>query len=124
MPLQEDFIATRNATWGVTLPIPYEGRQLSPIDHIAMQVRVTGGATDPALLTCNPISYRDDDNGDGTRTITLFPLFTETELDTLPAANGIIPQKFYHDIRITYQDGLSEILCFGAFIIYPGVTTI
>ena len=150
MPVQQTFIASRNATWAPPLAYIYDGTG-GPLAltgaHIAMQVRLYEGAADPALLVLNPIAVTSDlDNGDGTRTLTLNlgAGFTPTQLAALPglaaaqmaelAVLAALPapeppdvdanQCFAFDIRITYADATSEVLSSGSFIVSPGVTTV
>lgn len=128
MPVTQNFRASRNATWAPPLTYSYTGGAL-PLDgaHIAMQLRLYGGAADPALLTLNPIDFIDHDNGDGTRTLTLSPSIAVDALAALPGLNqpeAGSAQTFAHDIRITYADGMTDLLSSGLFTVSPGVTTV
>lgn len=136
MPVTQPFTASRTATWAPQLAFTYSGDPL-PLDgaRVAMQLRLYPGAGGPALLTLNPIAFADADNGDGTRTLTLSPTIAPGnpnggEVNTFGNLPGLnqpeagSPQSFAYDIRITYADGIEEILSTGVFTVQPGVTTV
>lgn len=140
MPVSQTFAASRNATWAPTLNYHYSGGPL-PLTggHIAFQLRQYPGAADPANLTLNPVAYVDaaapSDADPLARVLTLSPSIapgsadgsTANSLNALPGLHqpeaGDV-QTFFFDIRITYADGISEILSSGSFIVQPGVTTV
>jgi len=134
MPVTQTFTASRNATWAPILVYPYPGAALPLTDAtIAMQLRLYAGADGAALLALANISFSDalqsgTEGGDDEVRILTLDLgegFTPTQLAALPGLNtpeAGDDQSFAFDIRITYADGISEILSSGTFTVSPGVT--
>ena len=140
MPASQTLTASRNATWAPTLAYVYGGPQL-PLTgaHIAMQLRLYGGAAGDALLTLPDISFADvltagvAGETDEVRTLTLSPVVQPGDPVAPTAATwaamppGAEPGDsllLAGDIRITYADGVSEILSTLTFILSPGVTLV
>lgn len=132
MPAIQTFGAFRNATWAPSLAYDYPGSPL-PLTgaNIAMQVRLYPGAADPALLSIAAIPFTDvplsgtAGGAEEVRRLSLAPSLTVAQLGTLPTGGEAgSASEFAFDIRITYADGVSEILSTGKFVVYPGVTTI
>ena len=132
MPANQTFTASRNATWGPTLNYDYPGAAL-PLDGatIAMQLRLYPGQPYNAYLSLPSIAFSDQllSGAVGAETemrrLSLSPVVTPAVLAALPLAGeagGDV--AFAFDIRITYADGVSEILSSGQFILSPGVTTV
>lgn len=151
MPVTQTFTASRNATWSPLLAYPYPGAAL-PIAGatIEMQLRLYPGADGDPLLSLtftatDTLQSGTEGGDDELRLLTLDPGagWSTTQLDTLPgatkqqmAALAVIANLptppgpevgqgacLFFDIRITYTDGVSEILSSGTFTVSPGVTT-
>ncbi|WP_174297331.1 hypothetical protein [Sphingomonas bacterium] len=141
MPVPQTLTASRNATWAPTLVYPYQGPAL-PLDgaHIAMQIRLYGGALGDALLTLPAIAFTDTlasgtaGQSDELRWLSLSPRVEPGDPANAAAATwAAMPasgeagdsRSDDFDIRITYADGASELLVSpGVFILAPGVTTV
>ncbi|WP_174286623.1 hypothetical protein [Sphingomonas bacterium] len=140
MPVFQTLTASRNATWAPPLVFIYTGAQL-PLTggHIAMQLRLYGGAPGDALLTLNPVPFTDTlasgtpGGPDEVRLLTLSPRVDPgdpadpaagTWANMPPPPEAGDPLTLVFDIRITYADGISEILSSGSFNLSPGVTLV
>ncbi len=144
MPVIQTLYASRNATWGPTLVYDYPGEELPLAGaKIAMQLRLYPGQPGEPKLAIGDIPFTDvfvpavqEDLAHhpepisarpAHRRLALEPLFTVTQLSALPGLQtpeAGSSQSFAFDIRITYADGVSEILSSGTFVVSPGVTTI
>ncbi|WBH17045.1 hypothetical protein [Sphingomonas radiodurans] len=133
MPVNQRFLASRNATWAPTLIYDYEGAAL-PLTGaaIAMELRLYPGQAGAANLRLANIPFSDalvsgaPGSADERRRLSLLPFATSAQLSVLPGLHAPElgePFPFAFDILITYADGLSEILSSGTFVLSPGVTT-
>jgi len=126
MTITRDLYAARNLDFAPTLELVYEGDPL-PLDGatVSMQVRLYAGQGGSALASNEAITFSDAGNGDGTRTLTIYPTLAKTALVSMPTGlnEPEVGQadRFDYEIKLTYADSAQDSLWIGGFFLEPGV---
>ena len=127
MPARLTLSAARNVVWHPAIELTYQGAELPLVGaRIDLQVRLYPGQPGPPLLDCPDVAFGDDELGNGSRILRLYPVATKAALQAFPT--GLNQPEigeadvYVHDIVLTYADGLQDRLAAGEFLLEPGVT--
>ena len=125
MPIQPLY-AARNISFAPTINVDYPGDPL-PLTGaaISMQVRLYPGAAGRPVAAAT-VTFVDGVHPDtaGWRRLVVNPTIAKAVLAAMPGLNTPDPgdiQTFAYEIKITYADGMQDILLTGDFILSAGV---
>lgn len=127
MTISRDLYAARNLDFAPVLELDYSGAEL-PLTgaSVSIEVRLYAGALN-ILAQDASVTFSDAEHetSETLRTLTVEPSIDKTVLDAMPTSlkqpEVGEADRYEYEIKLTYADGLQDLLWAGGFILEPGV---